>query len=382
MKRLPLLLILFFACLGSCVYPYDSLPESRKERTLVVDGRILIGGISTINLNYVIPLSANSTFPPSGTAWIEDNLGNTFKSASNASSSSFSIPTDTPAAGATSYRTVVEVDGERYVSDWVTPDDPPVIENINFEADDDNVSVMVDLGTGSSRTGYAGFLLEENWEFHADEFPRSYIHTDTWEYFTDHEIAEIDSVYYHYWCFRGDTAKSVVMLDYSGLEGDVVKSFPVKKFSRTDSRNHRRYSINVRAFSLSKDAYEFGRKLREMSNVGSDLFTPDPGTLKGNMHCETDPLQDVMGIVLAGKVTSRRAYMHGQFAKQVQAYVPYIFVEKEDMPSLYFNRKYRPVRLLPFEDTLNVGWAPIRCIDCVEAGGTLAPPDFWNEEEN
>lgn len=381
MKRLPLLILtLAFSCLGSCVYPYDSLPESRKGRTLVVDGRILIGGISTIHLDYVIPLSANSSVSPSGKAWIEDDLGNTFESASKDPSNSFSIPTETPKAGAASYRAVVEIDGERYFSDWVIPDKAPVIEDITFEADDNDVSVMVDLRTGESQTGYAGFLLEETWEFHADEFPRSYIHTDTWEYFTDREIADLDSLYHHYWCYRSDTSKSVIMLDYSGLEGDVVKSFPVKRFPRTDSRNHKRYSVNVKAFSLSKDAYDYSRKLREMSNVGSDLFTPDPGVLNGNLHCETNPDQNVMGIVLAGQVTTKRAFMNGQFIKQAQAYVPFVFVEKEDMPLMYFDRMYRPVRLLAHEDTVSVGWAPIRCIDCVEAGGTLTPPDFWNDE--
>ena len=192
----------------------------------------------------------------------------------------------------------------------------------------------------------------------------------------------MDSLYVNYWCFRSDSTKSVVMLDYSNLEGDVVKTFPVKSFSRADSRNHRRYSVNVKAFSLSKDAYDFSRKLRDMSNVGSDLFTPDPGVLKGNLHCETDPQKDVMGIVMAGQMTSRRAFMNGQYAKQIQAYVPYVFVEKEEMPYMYYDRMYRPIRLLPTKDSVDVGWAPIRCIDCVEAGGTLTPPDFWNEEDN
>ena len=379
MKRLPLLMILAIACLGSCVYPYDSLPESRVDKTLVVDGRILIGGISTINLDYVIPLSASGSIPPSGKAWIEDDLGNKFTDHSMNTSDSFSIPTVSTYPGASSYRAVVEVDGERYFSDWIVPDNPPTIEDITFEADEDNVSVMVDLGTGSSQTGYAGFLLEETWEFHADEFPRSYINTETWEYYTDHEISEMDSLIVNYWCFRSDTTKSVIMLDYSSLEGDVVKSFPVKTFPRTDSRNHRRYSVNVKAFSLSKDAYDYGRKLREMSNVGSDLFTPDPGVLKGNLHCETDPLEDVMGVVLAGRVTSRRAFMNGEYAKQGQAYIPYVFPEKEDMPFMYYERMYRPVRLIATNDTVSVGWGPIRCIDCVEDGGTLTPPDFWEE---
>ena len=134
MKRLPLYLtILALACLGSCVYPYDSLPESRKERTLVVDGRILIGGISSIQLNYVTPLNAIGGSYPSGDAWIEDDLGNIFRDASHELSRSFSIHTESPAAGASSYRAVVEVDGERYASDWIVPDNPPVIEDITFE---------------------------------------------------------------------------------------------------------------------------------------------------------------------------------------------------------------------------------------------------------
>ena len=373
-------MLLTFACLGSCVYPYDSLPESRKGKTLVVDGRILLGGISTINLDYVVPLNTKSSFYPSGRAWIEDDLGNVFRGSSTDSPSNFIIPTDSPFAGASKYRVVVEVDGERYVSDWIIPENPPTIEDITFEADYNNVSVMVDIGTGSSQTGYAGFLLEETWEFHADELPRSYVNTDTWEYYTDHEISEMDTLSVRYWCFRSDSSKSVVMLDYTNLEGDVIKTFPVKTFSRADSRNHRRYSVNVKAFSLSKDAYDYNRKLREMSNVGSDLFTPDPGALKGNMHCETDSLREVMGIVLAGKMASRRAFMNGEYAKEVQAHVPYVMVEKEDMPYMYYERNYRPVRLIPTRDTTYIGWAPIRCIDCVEAGGTLTPPDFWNEE--
>ena len=65
---------------SACVYPYKpELEEKDLEKQLVVDGKILVGGTSTITVNYLQPLNANSTGIPLAEAWIEDSEGHQYK---------------------------------------------------------------------------------------------------------------------------------------------------------------------------------------------------------------------------------------------------------------------------------------------------------------
>ena len=64
---------------SACVYPYKpELEEKDLEKQLVVDGKILVGGTSTITVNYLQPLSASSAGIPLAEAWVEDDKGNKY----------------------------------------------------------------------------------------------------------------------------------------------------------------------------------------------------------------------------------------------------------------------------------------------------------------
>ena len=108
---------------SACVYPYKpELEEKDLEKQLVVDGKILVGGTSTITVNYLQPLNANSTGIPLAEAWIEDSEGHQYKPESGMTRGSyFTIATPEAAADA-QYRAVIRCDGETYVSAWLTPD--------------------------------------------------------------------------------------------------------------------------------------------------------------------------------------------------------------------------------------------------------------------
>ena len=390
-KWIPLLILA--AGLSSCIYPYKPEIETDPEEILVVDGHILVGGISTIRLTYLTPINGTSSRIPRGSAWIEDDRGNQYTvpplfpdelvggaAAAPGYSSSFltnNFNIDTPVKpGATQYRAVVEIDNETYTSAWITPDPAPEVTGIHFTADDRKVYVLADIKPGVEKTGYAGFLLEETWEFHADVFPQEFIDPETWEYY------DPEREYPYYWCYRSVDLNGSVLLDYTSLSGAVIREVPVRSFLRTDSRNHRRYSILVKAFALSKEAYDYNKQTQEMSQIGGDLFSPDPGALEGNLICETNPEKEVMGYVQAGYVSSRRAFLDNQFLIPVIPTVEYVQVPQEYMPTYYYDYNYRPVMKMAFgEDVVDIGWAPHRCINCLEAGGTQVKPDFWDAPE-
>ena len=368
--------IALVACLASCIYPYTPELESNPDKTLVVEGKILLGGISTIRLTYLMPLDNSVTGVPMGTAWVEDAQGNRFGSTSAALGNNIRIDTGNAPLGR-EYRAVVEVDGETYVSDWLQPSVAPVITNISFGANDYNVTVYVDLDTVLDGSGYIGFLFDETWEFHSDFYPEYTINPQNWAY---QNVMESQYEYPYYWCYRTMSTQQIVLLDYTKLEEGSVKRFPLHTFSRDDSRNHKRYSILVKAFALSKEAFLYNKQMQEMSEIGGDLFSPDPGALQSNLLCESNPEKDVLGLVMAGDVSTRRAFMYNTYYIQKTPYYDFVNVGREDMPRYYYDLNFRPVKeVYSEEEGTFIGWAPHYCINCIEKGGFQEKPDFWED---
>ena len=359
---------------SACVYPYKpELEEKDLEKQLVVDGKILVGGTSTITVNYLQPLNANSTGIPLAEAWIEDSEGHQYKPESGMTRGSyFTIATPEAAADA-QYRAVIRCDGETYVSAWLTPDPAPEITDIRFVADEGYVHVLADLDTHMERPGNYGFMYEETWEFHSDFYPELFINPDTWEYY------QPMGGYPFFWCYKSVASQGLVLLGTGSLQaqGGVIRGVPVKSFARSDNRNHRKYSILVKAFALSREAYEFNRQLEEMSEIGGDLFTPDPGALPSNVVCESSTDKKAMGMVLAGRVFTKRVFFASTYYIPHAPVEDFVDVAPGDMDYYYNVLNYRPVKTVAGEQGTFKGWGPHRCINCTEAGGTLEKPDFW-----
>jgi len=360
---------------ASCVYPFDPEINAEAERNLVVDGSIIIGGTSTINLSYVSSLKATgeSLMRPGGRAWIEDSGGKVYSSGTSVVSDKIYINTESLKPGQ-QYRAVIEVDGDKYTSDWVESDSAPEINGISFTCDDNLVHVWADVKVPESRSGYVGFSYEECWEFHTDYYPEYDINPESMV------ISPLMFPWPYYWCYKYDKSKQNVLWDYSSLEINDSYNFHIRSFPRTDSRNHKRYSILIRAFAMSKDAYLFIKNTQEMSQLGGDLFTPEPGMLEGNVHCENDPLKQAFGYVMACEAASKREYLNGIYLQSVYLsdaiFVP---VDPEEYAIYYNDRNYRPVKKIMAEEGSFIGWGPARCINCLEAGGTQVRPDFWED---
>ena len=398
MKKI-LIYIALGAGLASCIYPYNLDLESDPNQTLVVDGQILVGGTSIIKLGYLMPLNGQSTGVALGTGWVEDDLGNRYDrqkdyitqydspSGSGNNGNEEVIPSQPTniirvntnnAPLGRKYRAVLEVGGETYVSDWVTPDPAPTIKDISFSADEATVTVSVDLDPGLDGSGYIGFMYEETWEFHSDYFPEYMIYPPNWSNYVSTLDGQFE--YKYYWCWRDMNPQNITLLDYTTMDGSTIRQFPIRRFPRTDSRNHKRYSINVRAFALSKEAFEYNRKTQELSEIGGDLFSPDPGAIPGNLVCESDPEREVMGLVLAGNVTSKRAFMYGDYYIYRDPAYDFVDVPEERREHYYKDLNFRPVKdVRTPENTIFVGWAPHYCINCIQAGGYQTRPDFWED---
>lgn len=383
------LYIALLAAVSACIYPYDLDLETNPAETLVADGEIVVGGVGTLNLSFLSPLSGGTVYDqaygggarqPYANAWVEDSEGTQYRPSSAAAGNRFYFDLSEAPAGR-QYRTVIELDGETYESAWLTPLAPPEIKDVRFEADETNVFTLVTLDAGPEGTGYIGLTYEETWEFHAEFYP-SYGYMPETHSYLNYEESQFE--YRYYWCWRSRSSNGMVLVRHDNLSGNGANSYPMFAFPRTDSRNHKKYSILVQARTLSEETYKYNNWLEELDRNGSSLFEPDPGQMQGNLACTTDPSRKVMGLVTASQVTSKRAFLYSQFLRPVRPDESQLKIipdgDEELMDAFYYNWNYLPVYYLTQGDQYGMGWGPRRCVDCRAAGGNQSEPPFWNED--
>lgn len=368
MKKLYILLAVLM--LTGCVYPFSVELDNAVDSAIVIDANILIGNTSTVQLSYLQPLDVGqrggSYVRPTGTVYLEDEQGNTY-TAVNSGSGFIIHSSDIHSSG--KYRVTVVSSGKTYRSEWIEPVAPPRITDVSFSADDTNVYVEMSMETDGTGSGYAASSVDEIWKFHAD-----YIRFYGYDPETNEVKALMSPDLSHYWCWQKNSSALQTIIDYSGLSGR-VDHYVVNTFPRNDGRNHSEYHVRVKVWNLTPEQYQYRKLLEENASIGADLFSPEPGEIRGNVYCETDPSEKVYGYVNISSVATWDAILDSQFDKW-KAPNSLLELEPDQFPPMY-SAGYMPVDdIIGGAGSFVVGWGRSRCYDCVMAGGTLNKPDF------
>ena len=365
--------------LGSCIYPYDPDIEGTSDEIVVMEGNIVAGGTSTVNFSRVYPIKRDRLYDPvNGIAWIEDDAGNEYQPSSQVPSRSVEIPMEN-ASPEHKYRMKAKVGDKVYYSDWLEPTAPPVIEDVSFGLSQDStrVEVAVTVNGGERGTGFIGISFDETWEFHSDFLCQYYLDTLDWS------VSPLMGMYPNYWCWKSSSS-GMILMSYAELTTTRLESRVVHTFGRASDRNQKLYSINVHAVNLSEDAFFYISNVGRISEMSGSLFSPNPGEMPSNFRCETDPNQHVEGYVTASIATSFRAFMGGEYYTYPSPSLSSLLIpeDEESYRSLYDTGFYPVDRMTlpavePGETVTGIAWGPIRCIDCVVAGGSNKKPDYW-----
>lgn len=376
MKKLTTLAFAFLLLLGSCVYPYDIQMDDEVDLIPVVDGRIVAGDKATLSINWVLPLNVRPNKAKIRnvpyTWWVIDSNGKTYHPTE-------SLPNQVPmtsASGDLQYKMHLEMLDAVYESEWMGSVAPPIVDSISIWADEKKVNSKATLRLPDSATGYIAISTEETWEFHADLMAEWYIDTEDWSLNEVHDPSVIN-----YYCWISSNSKEELIMDLSRFDRSGAATIPFNAYSRSDSRNHKRYTVLFIVRSLTEEEYRYRSNMKTNKEAGNDIFTPNPGQMLGNVRCISDESLPIMGYVSVSRSNSCRKWMDDRF------YIPtfwsddfFTFVEEEEYENYYTNWEYRPVRTIVQENVVKgVGWAPARCVDCVLAGGTKEKPSLWEE---
>ncbi|MCP3927525.1 MAG: DUF4249 domain-containing protein [Bacteroidetes bacterium] len=269
--------------------------------------------------------------------------------------------------------------GKSYHSEFEELKEPTSIENVYAEIeyhqdknyDYDLAGYQFYLDSGASPEDSTNFLwkIVQTYEYKTD-FLAHLIWDGRLETFP-----KPDSIHT---CWKTDYLDRIFTFNTQFLSEPVISRFPLH-YVNTEARQLAiRYSLLVKQYRISDDAYTFWSSLEEQQFSQGALYSKQPFQIKGNVKNSNDSQETVLGYFMTAGLSEKR-----------------IFV---DRPSIPFNYSFCTLGMAEFESFVRIAWSdPIiwplyitqdnvtnqkawtnqACVDCRKKGGTTTRPDFW-----
>jgi hypothetical protein len=370
MKILTVVLLLMLVF--SCVKPFNPpVISSGNLNYLVVDGFIMPGTATTIKLSRTLNISDSFRFVPELNAqlFIEGLSGSSYSFQSGIDGAYTS-----PAAFLSNedeYRLrIILSDGKEYLSDYVEVKQSPPIDSIEWEETGD-VSIYVNTHDPTGKARYYKWEFDETVEYRA-----------TYESFLDyknHELIFLEPDQYRYQCFKFYKSTNIAIGNSAALSDDIIRRARITIIPNDYSKIAQRYSILVKQYALTPDAYKYWQTLQANTEQNGNIFDPQPAQLRSNIHNVADPNEPVIGFVSVSNYTEKRIFIRGTQLLHRPA-VPYA-----DMCEVKFPDPSRWDELMSdgsnlpayFQTGRGLAIAPAICVDCRLQGGTTEKPPYW-----
>jgi hypothetical protein len=386
MRKLKIFICIFFL-IQACKKPFTpSINTSANNKYLVVEG-VICGNDSTI-----IRLSRTKKVDTLRTVYPESNALVNIESDANDNYALTEVKPGTYAAApfnlniSRKYRLRIKTsDGKEYVSDFVTAKNAPPIDSVGFAAHPDAVQVYVNAHDATNATRYYRWEFTEDWKFHS-------MYNSTYTNGGDARAVE-NQIYY---CFANDSSTNILLASTTKLANDIVYQAPVTTLPANSEKIELKYSILVKQYALTLDAYDFWQNLQRNTEKLGSIFDVQPSETQTNFHCTTNPNELVIGYLSAGNVSEKRIFISAD--QLLPTYSPAYPCECEldttfqnpktqrevNMTNVFneSNSLYLAVTGLylpppnPFGKPTALTYSTILCVDCT-VRGRKTPPSFW-----
>ncbi len=274
------------------------------------------------------------------------------------------------------YRLTIKTSsGSQYASDFVQSKITPAIDSINWKEQNDGVHIYANAHDDQAKTQYYRWDYVETWEYHApfDSYYKLLPGTLTPVGRTQDE--------HLFKCWHAANSSSIVIASTTNLSKDNVYEKQVNFIPVSTERLGVTYSILVKQYALTAEAYNYWQNLSKNTEQLGSLFDAQPSLLTGNMHCITNTAETVLGFISASTVEQKRIFIHKtdlqlwQYPHSPYAICDTVHIATSDDAARYYGTLgYIPVGNY---STFNYYAAPLECVDCREQGGTLTKPPFW-----
>ena len=382
--------------LNGCKKPYNPQAISAPNNYLVIEGVINSGSDSTIiKLSRTVNVLNSNTVSPELHALltVESDQDNVYPliETTNGRYTSPGLNLD----NSRKYRLRIKTQtNKEYLSDFVQVVNSPAIDTISYAIQSNGVSIYSNTHDPNNATRYYRWDYQETWEFHSDFFSQFKSNGDTVLY---RDLVN-DNIYQ---CWGNQASSTIILGSSAKLIKDVIVNNPITFVPSGSEKFTSRYSILVRQYALTGEAYNFWQNLKKNTEELGSIFDAQPSQLKGNIHSTTDSREPVIGYISVGSISSQRIYINVQ---QLPAWLPvkayvgckldtFLFkyvapgsttvVNQENQFFNYNKGAYSPLIPVssvarPAGPTIGHSGSTPECVDCT-IRGTNKKPTFWKE---
>lgn len=314
----------------SCKQAYNPKPITQAPNYLVVEGAINTGTDSTIiRLTRTVPISLKARTTPElgaivtiisngGASYpcIETGKGYYKAAGLNVTTGNFGLKINTS-------------DGKIYQSDLVPIKNSPPIDSVYYKIKTNTVDlygekqsagleIYADTHDPANSTHYYRWDYVGTFQFHSAFNSMLYLQTIPVDSVMRRPLS--DQVYV---CWRNDTSSTILVNSSAKLTKDVILQNPIAFISSTAEELESRYSILVKQYAITADAYNYYTQLKKNTEQLGGVFDPQPSQLTGNIHCVSNPSEPVLGYITAGASAQTRIFIDNRNLPIWLAATPY-----------------------------------------------------------
>lgn len=304
----------------ACKKPYLPPVVSASNSFLVVEGVINTSTDSTfIHLSRTVPLSsALSSVPETGAVvTIISDANVTYPVMEKGNGYYVASPINAKTSAKYALK-INSANGESYQSDFVVAKNSLPIDSVYYKVTGSGVNVYADTHDPGNNSKYYRWDYTETYEYHS-------------AFHTYDSLATVpkDTVLLRsfggqiYQCWRSDTSTSIILNSSAKLSNDVISQNQLAFIPSTSEKIAGRYSILVKQYVLTPDAYNYYRILQKNTEKLGTIFDAQPAELPGNVHCLSNPNELVIGFVTAGAVAQGRIFIDNRNLPGWQSDNPY-----------------------------------------------------------
>ncbi|MDR2811246.1 MAG: DUF4249 domain-containing protein [Tannerellaceae bacterium] len=264
------------------------------------------------------------------------------------------------------YRLSVEVDGETYQSEYLSPIITAEVDSIFPMKKEEGEPVYICLSSHAPENSskYYRWKYHETWEVKAELYANA-----RWNDGPGEEEVIFHSRYTSentYYCWGRDSSKSLILGNTEKLNRNIVSQQKIIQIPCDNDKLSILYYIEVEQMQIREAAYRYFSDIQERAERVGDLFSPVLSAgLRGNIRCVNDPEQMVVGYIDVSTTTRKERYVW----------------EKEglyEFPGLRCRMIYewggKGEAIFSYEHSR----APYQCVDCREKEhASKLKPDGW-----
>ncbi|HSP82093.1 MAG TPA: DUF4249 domain-containing protein [Gillisia sp.] len=195
-------------------------------------------------------------------------------------------------------------------------------------------------------------------------------------------------------CYNTVASNDIILAATTSLQENNIEGFLIRFIESSNPISSRRYSILVKQYALSENAFAYYETLKKLSGSDNVFSQNQPGFITGNVYNINDPEEKVVGMFNVSSVSTKRIFFNYSDFYGPQDSRPH-FTNDCDIGTPSISPRERAEDLISL---LEMGWikylgrsglvgedvGPYRvvnanCVDCTLLG-TNVVPDFWVEE--